>query len=74
MNEKANDRYSVFDTNDNVIGKHIHTVPKPSPQIGIALDNDGLVDTIVESGDASTVDIGTLENFTNVSQSRNEVY
>lgn len=74
MNEKANDRYSVFDTNDNVIGKRIHTVPKPSPQIGIALDNDGLVDTIVESGDASTIDIGTLENFTNVSQSRNEVY
>lgn len=53
--------------------KPIKAVPKPEQNIGIDLKNT-IINNIVEEGEATSIDIGALESFTQVSTNRNEIY
>ena len=58
---------------DNLIGKRIEPVPTEPQEIGIDID-DGLIDAIIEGVDNDVVDISSLDAFSNVTQSRENVY
>ena len=58
---------------DNLIGKRIEPIPTEPQEIGIDID-DGLIDAIIEGVDNDVVDISSLDAFSNVTQSRENVY
>lgn len=55
------------------VGTKVQATPNPQKEIGIDT-NDTLINNIVQSAVNSIVDISALENFTTVSQSRNQIY
>lgn len=64
---------TVFVPDDDLYNKKIEPVAKPGPQIGIDLQNELIYD-IVDNVETSQVDLNSLQSFTNVSRSRNELY
>ena len=64
---------TVFVPDEELYNKKIEAVPKQPPQIGIDLQNELIYD-IVENTETSQVDLNSLQSFTNVSRSRNELY
>lgn len=58
---------------NKIIGKSIETIPTPQKEIGIdtkqTLEND-----IIEAIDTSTLNTGVLDSFSNVAQTREEIY
>lgn len=58
---------------DNLIGKKVEPIPVEPQEIGIDVD-DELIDAIIEGVDADAVDIASLDAFSNITQSRENVY
>lgn len=64
---------TAFINDEKVFNKPIHSIPKPQQEIGIDL-KDVLFDNIINAGLSSKLDISALEQFTFVSQNRDQVY
>lgn len=58
---------------DNLIGKKAQPVVAEPQEIGIDID-DALVDAIIEGVSNDAVDISSLDSFSNVTQSRENIY
>lgn len=63
----------MADTKDDLIGKKIQAVPNEGQEIGIDLENT-LSEEILNSVENSTVDMNSLQSFSNVSQTRESIY
>lgn len=61
------------DTKQSLIGKEIQPVLADRPSIGIDTD-DTLISNLVDSAVASSFDISKIENFSTVSQTREQLY
>ena len=53
--------------------KKVKIVPKTKPNIGIDTDNK-FQDSVMRAAQESSLDIGKLEAFTNVAQTRDQIY
>ena len=58
---------------DNLIGKKIEPVPVEPQEIGIDVD-DSLIDALIEGVDNDVVDVASLDAFSNLTQSRENIY
>ena len=63
-------RDQVFQSDETIAGKRVNPIPAPEKEIGIDLENT-VIDSVIESG---TIDINSINSFTQVSRSRNEIY
>lgn len=63
-------RDQVFQSDETIAGKRVNPIPVPEKEIGIDLENT-VIDSVIESG---TIDINSINSFTQVSRSRNEIY
>lgn len=61
----------VFQSDKSVYNKKVEPTPVPERNIGIDTHNTVIQEVI---GDSKSLDIGTLESFTGVSQSRDRIY
>jgi len=59
--------------NTNLVGKKVKAVPKEPQEIGIDVDNTFTTD-ILDAVDNSTIDLATIENFSNVAQTRESIF
>lgn len=59
--------------NNKIIGTKIKAVPKQSPEIGIDLDNTFQED-ILDAIDTSSLNTSVLQSFSQVAQTREEIY
>lgn len=75
MADIKNNFDNTFVDAKDLYNKKAVAVPKESPQIGIDVDNN-VLKNIVDSqlGTTGGLDIGAIESFTSVSQSRDQVY
>lgn len=64
---------SAYLNDDKLYNKKIKTQPKPEVNIGIDT-KETIYNNIIEAGDSSTLDISAIENFTQVSYSRDQIY
>ena len=64
---------TAFVTDDDSLHSTVEAVPIPDKEIGIDLKNT-VIDSIVDSVQANKVDISAIESFTQVSQSRDQIY
>lgn len=64
---------SAFVNDSDIYNSKIKSVPKPEKNIGIDTQ-ELLFDNIANAGLSSSLDISALESFTNVSQSRDQMY
>lgn len=67
---------TAFAQDDTLYNKHIEAVPKPQKEIGIDLE-DTLLTNIINSdtlGSSSTFDVNAIQNFTNISRNRDQLY
>ena len=65
---------SVFVDDETIYNKKTKTVPKKTQSIGIDL-NDTVFNNIISEGTSShNLDLSALESFTQVSQSRDQIY
>lgn len=62
-----------FEQDDTLYNKKIEPVAPPPPEVGIDLDNNLIYD-IIDGTQVNQVDINSIQSFTNVSRSRNELY
>ena len=67
---------SAFVTDDNIYNKKIKSVPKPETNIGIDTKNTVVnkVANITEQGVVGSLDLSSIEGFTRISQSRDQIY
>ena len=56
-----------------LIGTGIESVPKSTPEIGIDTD-EHFADTIIDAAETSQLDLGQIESFTTVAQTRDTIY
>ena len=63
----------AFSENDDLINKKIEPVPSPKEEIGIDLENT-IMSNIADTIETSQFDVNSLNSFTQVSRSRNEIY
>ena len=56
-----------------LIGTGIESVPKGTPEIGIDTD-EHFADTIIDAAQTSSLDLGQIESFTTVAQTRDTIY
>ena len=63
----------AFPDKDDLYNKKIEPVAKPTLEIGIDLEN-GVIQNVVDTVETSQFDINTLNSFTQVSRSRNDIY
>ena len=72
--DKDTIRNSAFPEQDPALyDKQVKPVPVPQHEIGIDLDNR-VLDNVVETMQTSQFDVNSLNSFTQVSRSRNEIY
>lgn len=71
--DNLNQTDTVFVQDDSIYNKKIKVEPAPKVEIGVDTDKT-LFDNIINAGNANTLDISALENFTTVSQRRDQVY
>ena len=64
---------SLNEENKSYAGTKIQAVPKDNIEIGVDLDNN-LTKSLVKMSKQSLVDTSELENFLNISQSREQIY
>lgn len=64
---------SAFVNDDSLYNSKIESIPKPEANIGIDT-KEVLFDNIANAGLSSSLDISALESFTQVSQSRDQMY
>ena len=64
---------TAFVTDDDSLHSTVEAVPIPDKEIGIDLKNT-VIDSIIDSVQANKVDISAIESFTQVSQSRDQIY
>ena len=64
---------SAFETTPGIYGKKTKTIPKPEKNIGIDTKNE-FFDNIVDAFESSTLDISSLDSFSQVSTSRDNIY
>ena len=67
------DNSQAFVDNSQAQGKVAEPVPKPNKEIGIDTEN-AFLQNIAQAGISSQIDISTIQSFTRVSQSRNQIY
>lgn len=70
--EDKNKQDSPFEKNVELYGKELKNVPKPERNIGVDTENSLLWD--LASVQAERVDLSEIEKFTNISDSRNQLY
>lgn len=63
----------AFPDKDDLYNKKIEPVAKPTLEIGIDLENS-VIQNVVDTVETSQFDINTLNSFTQVSRSRNDIY
>lgn len=63
----------VFNKENDKIGNKINPMPVPETNVGIDTDNEFFKD-IAELGDSSSIDITTINSFSQLSQSRETLY
>lgn len=63
----------AVDTKSDNIGKKIKPVPKPEINIGLDV-SDAFWDAMMEAADASAIDIGAINSFSQISQNRETLY
>lgn len=63
----------AFEYDENSYGVKVQSIPKPEKNIGIDT-NEVFFDNIVNAGLSSSLDITALESFSQVSQSRDQIY
>lgn len=63
----------AVDKETDKLGKTIHPVPKPEKNIGLDISNE-FWDAMMAAGDANAIDIGVINNFSQISQSRETLY
>lgn len=66
-------RDTAFSSNDEIYNKKIKAVPVPEKEIGIDLKNN-LLYNLIDAVQASQFDVNSLNSFTNVSRTRNQLY
>lgn len=71
MSDTSNN--GAYLNDDKLYNKKIKTQPKPEVNIGIDT-KETIYDNIVKAGENSTLDISAIENFTQVSYSRDQIY
>ncbi len=71
--EKETIRDTAFQNNDELYNKKIEPRTIPQKEIGIDLNNT-VIDNIVDTVETSQFDISSLNSFTQVSRSRNDLY
>ena len=66
----------AFSEEDQLYNKQIKAIPKPEKEIGIDLSDSILTNIVnsVEDGINSQFDVAALQNFTNISRNRNQLY
>lgn len=67
---------TAFEQEDQLYNKQINPIPKPEKEIGIDL-SDSILFNIINSQDQginSQFDVAALQNFTNISRNRNQLY
>lgn len=67
------DMLNAVDKDSDKIGKSFTAVPKPDKNIGIDV-SDEFWQAMAEASDASAVDIGMINNFSQVAQNRETLY
>ena len=62
-------------TNDNtvLVGKKVKAVPKEPQSVGADIDNDFIYE-LLDAAQTSQIDLNSIDNFSNVSQSRESLY
>ena len=63
----------AVDKETDKLGKAIHPVPKPEKNIGLDISNE-FWDAMMAAGDANAIEIGVINNFSQISQSRETLY
>lgn len=71
--DKETLRNTAFQSDDKLYNTKINPVPTPPMEIGIDLENK-VMSNIADTIETSQFDVGALNSFTQVSQSRNEIY
>ena len=64
---------TAFVNDDSVYNRKINPTPKPETEIGIDT-KETVVDNIIQAGTASVIDVGQIQAFTQVANTRNEIY
>lgn len=64
---------SIIDANDGLYGRKINPIRPPEKKFGVDT-KDSIYNNIINSGDISHFDISKLQEFTSVSNSRNQLY
>lgn len=59
--------------NANIVGKKIKPTPKEPQEVGIDVDNTFTME-LLDSVQTSTVDMNSIENFSNISQTRESIF
>lgn len=59
--------------NVNIVGDKIKPVPKEPQEIGADVDNEFAIQ-LLDSAESKTIDMNSLENFSNVSQTRESIF
>ena len=67
------DMLNAVDKETDKLGKRINPVPKPELNIGLDV-SDEFWDAMMAAGDANTIDIGAINNFSQISQNRETLY
>ena len=67
---------TAFEQTDELYNKQINPIPKPEKEIGIDLSDSILLNIInsQDQGISSQFDVAALQNFTNISRNRNQLY
>lgn len=68
-----NNKDSAYVDDNKLYNKKIKAQPAPEPTIGIDT-KETIYDNIVKAGDSGTLDISAIENFTQVSYGRDQIY
>lgn len=72
MTDIIDDEKAIIEPGD-LLNKKIKPVPIPDAEIGVDTEQK-IYDNIILAGEASHLDIGKIEEFTSVSQKRDQVY
>lgn len=73
INTPEIDMLNAVDRDSDKKGKKINPVPRPETNIGLDV-SDAFWDAVEEASDASAIDIGAINNFSQVSQNRETLY
>lgn len=64
---------TAFVNDDSIYNREINPTPKPETEIGIDT-KETVFDNIIQAGTASVIDVGQIQAFTQVANTRNEIY